>query len=121
MITDRQIELIVGALLHDIGKVVYRSGDGRDHSVSGYEYLRGLENNFREKKLPGGDITMENISRMLRFRMILWRISHILPTMLQHFQTEDRRLVGKMGLTRKFRWTVFLIFLMGTMENNTMP
>lgn len=54
MITDRQIELIVGALLHDIGKVVYRSGDGRDHSVSGYEYLRGLENNFREKKLPGG-------------------------------------------------------------------
>ena len=39
MITDRQIELIVGALLHDIGKVVYRSGDGRDHSVSGYEYL----------------------------------------------------------------------------------
>ena len=27
MITDRQIELIVGALLHDIGKVVYRSGD----------------------------------------------------------------------------------------------
>ena len=53
MITDRQIELIVGALLHDIGKVVYRSGDGRDHSVSGYEYLRGLENNFREKKLPG--------------------------------------------------------------------
>ena len=53
MITDRQIELIVGALLHDIGKVVYRSGDGRDHSVSGYEYLRGLENNFREKKFPG--------------------------------------------------------------------
>ena len=36
MITDRQIELIVGSLLHDIGKVVYRSGDGRDLSVSGY-------------------------------------------------------------------------------------
>ena len=111
MITDRQIELIVGALLHDIGKVVYRSGDGRDHSVSGYEYLRGLENNFREKKLPG------EVLDCVRYH----HISHILPTMLQHFQTEDRWLVGKMGLTRKFRWTVFLIFLMGTMENNTMP
>ena len=27
MLTDRQIKLVVGSLLHDIGKVVYRSGD----------------------------------------------------------------------------------------------
>ena len=40
MITDRQIKLIIGSLLHDIGKVVYRSGDGRNHSQSGYEYLK---------------------------------------------------------------------------------
>ena len=40
MIKDRQIKLIIGSLLHDIGKVVYRSGDGRNHSQSGYEYLR---------------------------------------------------------------------------------
>lgn len=40
MLTDRQIKLIVGSLLHDIGKVVYRSGDGRNHSASGMEYLR---------------------------------------------------------------------------------
>lgn len=40
MITDRQIKLVIGSLLHDIGKVVYRSGDGRNHSQSGYEYLR---------------------------------------------------------------------------------
>ena len=40
MITDNQIKLIVGSLLHDIGKVVYRSGDGRNHSQSGYEYLK---------------------------------------------------------------------------------
>ena len=40
MITDKQIKLIIGSLLHDIGKVVYRSGDGRNHSYSGYEYLK---------------------------------------------------------------------------------
>lgn len=37
---ERQLKLIVGSLLHDIGKVVYRSGDGRNHSQSGYEYLK---------------------------------------------------------------------------------
>lgn len=37
---DRQIKLIIGSLLHDIGKVVYRAGDGRQHSVSGYEFLK---------------------------------------------------------------------------------
>lgn len=40
MIEDRQIRLIIGSLLHDIGKVVYRSGDGREHSRSGMEYLK---------------------------------------------------------------------------------
>lgn len=40
MLTDRQIKLIVGSLLHDIGKVVYRSGDGRNHSASGCDYLK---------------------------------------------------------------------------------
>ena len=39
MLTDRQIKLTVGSLLHDIGKVVYRSGDGRNHSMSGAEFL----------------------------------------------------------------------------------
>lgn len=51
MITDRQIELIVGSLLHDIGKVIYRSGDGRDHSISGYEYLKGLEDRLQGRKI----------------------------------------------------------------------
>lgn len=39
MLTDRQIKLVVGSLLHDIGKVVYRSGDGRNHSASGSDFL----------------------------------------------------------------------------------
>lgn len=38
--TERQIKLVIGSLLHDIGKIVYRSGDGRNHSQSGYEYLK---------------------------------------------------------------------------------
>ena len=42
MITDDQIKLMIGSLLHDIGKVVYRSGDGRNHSQSGYEYLKHI-------------------------------------------------------------------------------
>ncbi len=37
---DKQIKLIIGSLLHDIGKVAYRSGDGRAHSQSGYEFLK---------------------------------------------------------------------------------
>lgn len=39
--TDRKIKLIIGSLLHDIGKVVYREGsDRRNHSTSGYEFLK---------------------------------------------------------------------------------
>ena len=37
--TEKQIKLTIGSLLHDIGKIVYRSGDGRNHSQSGYQYL----------------------------------------------------------------------------------
>ena len=38
--TERQIKLVVGSLMHDIGKVIYRGGDGRNHSQSGYDYLK---------------------------------------------------------------------------------
>lgn len=38
--TDHELELVVGALLHDIGKVVYRKGDDkRKHSRSGCDFL----------------------------------------------------------------------------------
>ena len=40
MLTENQIKLTIGSLLHDIGKVTYRSGDGRAHSQSGYEFLK---------------------------------------------------------------------------------
>lgn len=38
--TDRQMELTIGSLLHDVGKVIYRSGDKRRHSKSGYDFLK---------------------------------------------------------------------------------
>ncbi len=65
---DKLVELIIGSLLHDIGKVVYRAGDGRNHSVSGYDFLKNdakIENNeilnsvkyHHKKLLSGADIS----------------------------------------------------------------
>ena len=39
---DLQCKIAIGAMLHDIGKVLYRSSDGRNHSRSGYEFLRDV-------------------------------------------------------------------------------
>lgn len=42
--TEKEKKLIIGSLLHDIGKVVYRKGDDkRNHSIGGYDWLK--ENN----------------------------------------------------------------------------
>ena len=42
---ERNVGLIIGGLLHDIGKVIYRKGDDmRNHSIAGYDYLK--ENNL---------------------------------------------------------------------------
>lgn len=39
--TDREARLVLGGLLHDIGKVIYRQGgDRKRHSLSGYEFLK---------------------------------------------------------------------------------
>ncbi len=38
---DREVKLVFGCLLHDVGKVVYRQGgDKRNHSQSGYDFLK---------------------------------------------------------------------------------
>ena len=37
---EMQYQIMMGGLLHDIGKVVYRSGDGRSHPESGCGFLR---------------------------------------------------------------------------------
>lgn len=39
--TEKEINLVIGSLLHDIGKVIYRQGEERKkHSQSGYEFLK---------------------------------------------------------------------------------
>lgn len=38
--TEQEVKLVIGGLLHDIGKVIYRTGDRRNHSKSGYDYLK---------------------------------------------------------------------------------
>lgn len=39
--TDQKVKLVMGSLVHDIGKVIYREGgDRRNHSTGGYDYLR---------------------------------------------------------------------------------
>ena len=37
---DLQNKVAIGAILHDIGKVLYRAADGRNHSRSGYDFLK---------------------------------------------------------------------------------
>jgi len=38
--TEQEVKLVIGGLLHDIGKVIYRTGDRKNHSKSGYDYLK---------------------------------------------------------------------------------
>lgn len=39
--TDKEVKLVFGGLLHDVGKVIYREGtDRRKHSQSGYDFLK---------------------------------------------------------------------------------
>ena len=48
--TENQQKIVIGSLLHDIGKILYRSDDGRNHSESGYDFLKN------EVKLKDQDI-----------------------------------------------------------------
>ncbi len=44
---EKTVKLVIGSLLHDIGKVIYRQGeDRRTHSQSGYEYLKNEVGNI---------------------------------------------------------------------------
>ena len=35
-----KLKVIAGALLHDIGKPAYRGDKSKNHSISGYEFLK---------------------------------------------------------------------------------
>ena len=103
MITDDQIKLMIGSLLHDIGKVVYRSGDGRNHSQSGYEYLKNEAH-----------ISDDEILNCVRYHhgMYLKNASLAeddkayvvtMQTMWQHFRIAERRKQEKADLIKRCR------------------
>ena len=49
---EKNIRLVIGALLHDIGKVVYRAGvDSRRHALSGADYLRGERVSLKDSEI----------------------------------------------------------------------
>lgn len=47
---EKEVELIIGGLLHDIGKVIYRTGDNRNHSECGYDFLKN-ENKIENREI----------------------------------------------------------------------
>ena len=48
---EKQIKLVIGCLLHDIGKVVRRSGDSRNHSLVGLDFLKETRGDFDKEIL----------------------------------------------------------------------
>ncbi len=48
-------DLIISAILHDIGKVIYRSGRKASHSFLGYEFLREINRTISEDKTVFSD------------------------------------------------------------------
>ena len=51
---EKQFKVLAGGMLHDIGKLLYRYNDGRNHSVSGYDFLAEIaksNNNLDEEIL----------------------------------------------------------------------
>lgn len=51
MMNDRTQKLAIGCLLHDFGKLLYRYNDGRNHSTSGYDYLKNIDELKDQKKI----------------------------------------------------------------------
>ncbi len=48
---NRKIKLLTGSMLHDIGKLLYRYNDGRNHSTSGYEFVKAIPAFSEEKEI----------------------------------------------------------------------
>ena len=48
---EKQQKVAIGCLLHDFGKLLYRYNDGRNHSTSGYEYIKGLPSLSNENEI----------------------------------------------------------------------
>lgn len=47
---DKKLKLIIGSMLHDVGKLVYRTNDIRKHSISGEEFV-GKECKIQDQEI----------------------------------------------------------------------
>ena len=78
-LSERQVKLVIGSLLHDIGKVVYRAGqDPRNHSLSGSEFIEndlGISDSdiincvkyHHGKFLSGAPVSPDDLSYLVYF------------------------------------------------------
>ena len=39
-LNEQTLKTVFSGLLHDVGKMVYRAGENRDHASAGYAYLK---------------------------------------------------------------------------------
>ena len=97
-------------LLHDIGKVVYRSGDGRNHSQSGYEYLKNEADIHDVKILNCVRYHHGVYLKMHVFRKMILHILLIFLIMLQLFRIVERRKIQRTDSIRQCHWKVYLTF-----------
>ena len=66
---EKLVNLIIGALLHDVGKIIYRSGALQSHSKLGWEFLSEISSLFANQDIMecvkyhhGRDLSNANIS-----------------------------------------------------------
>ena len=109
---DEKVRLIMGSLLHDTGKVIYRKGDDRrNHSISGYDYLKE-ETNLTDSEIL--DCVRYHHASLLKravglkensLAYIIWLI------ILRHFPTGGKKMKAKIEvLNVRFRCRVYSIF-----------
>lgn len=82
--TDERIKLIIGSLLHDVGKIIYRTSDRRTHAESGYHFLKE-ETNIEDteilnqvryhhaRELKAARLPEDSLAYLLTLQIILQR------------------------------------------------
>ncbi len=99
--TEQEVKLIIGSLLHDIGKVVYRQGDDRrNHSQSGYEYLK-KDIQLKEESVLHCVRYHHGRTRLgqLKSRKMIWHTLYMLQIILRQLRAKKEE--GEGGFDQK--------------------
>ena len=100
-------KITTGSLLHDVGKVVHRTGDGHSHAESGYAFLK------EQAGLDDGEILQQVRFhhaaglKMPVWRRIRWRTSPILQTISLRQRIDESQMSRDMVSRVICRWTAF--------------